>query len=352
MQRQLAAAEDEKKTLNSLLRMAIQQKLALTQRLEELEAPVQALSNGSSPRHSRTKHLTKSGRAPRSPMRNSQRSSPVLVSAVSPNMSGHTRQLSRNIHYSPVRASSSSSSSSSFSASNKPECSTSMQSLASTSLTRDATFVRSYRSSSSRSLNDANSGLGPFAIQSRQPMVYESQGKRVKVSAPLRSHTFIKARRASLPVTKPGSFCLRTVEAQTIRLARTDDSQMQKKGKVTTKENDLKPSKKTFLKKQPNNSKSQSTEVSKASTTQRNVASSSGLFTSYSSVDAEWKSSLTCSTKSSSSLGPGREFMKQTGKQVLMQQTGQHTSTQTRGSLESCDRAVSAKKYTRCNIKN
>lgn len=97
MQRQLVAAEDEKKTLNSLLRMAIQQKLALTQRLEELEAPVYPLSNGSSPRHSRTKHLTKSGRAPRSPMRNSPRSSPVLVPAVSPNM----RQLSRNIHYSP-----------------------------------------------------------------------------------------------------------------------------------------------------------------------------------------------------------------------------------------------------------
>ncbi|XP_033968197.1 protein bicaudal D homolog 1-like isoform X1 [Pseudochaenichthys georgianus] len=36
MQMQLAAAEDEKKTLNSLLRMAIQQKLALTQRLEDL----------------------------------------------------------------------------------------------------------------------------------------------------------------------------------------------------------------------------------------------------------------------------------------------------------------------------
>uniref|UniRef100_S4RR63 BICD cargo adaptor 1 n=1 Tax=Petromyzon marinus TaxID=7757 RepID=S4RR63_PETMA len=36
MQRQLAAAEDEKKTLNSLLRAAIQ-KLALTQRLEDLE---------------------------------------------------------------------------------------------------------------------------------------------------------------------------------------------------------------------------------------------------------------------------------------------------------------------------
>ncbi|XP_007667850.1 protein bicaudal D homolog 2-like [Ornithorhynchus anatinus] len=38
MQRQLAAAEDEKKTLNSLLRMAIQQKLALTHRLETLES--------------------------------------------------------------------------------------------------------------------------------------------------------------------------------------------------------------------------------------------------------------------------------------------------------------------------
>ncbi|XP_072181811.1 protein bicaudal D-like isoform X1 [Diadema setosum] len=37
MHRQLASAEEEKKTLNSLLRMAIQQKLALTQRLEDLE---------------------------------------------------------------------------------------------------------------------------------------------------------------------------------------------------------------------------------------------------------------------------------------------------------------------------
>ncbi|XP_067132644.1 protein bicaudal D isoform X1 [Centruroides vittatus] len=37
LQRQLTAAEEEKKTLNSLLRLAIQQKLALTQRLEDLE---------------------------------------------------------------------------------------------------------------------------------------------------------------------------------------------------------------------------------------------------------------------------------------------------------------------------
>lgn len=35
--RQLSAAEEEKRTLNSLLRMAIQQKLALTERLEDLE---------------------------------------------------------------------------------------------------------------------------------------------------------------------------------------------------------------------------------------------------------------------------------------------------------------------------
>uniref|UniRef100_A0A1I8J9I3 Kazrin n=1 Tax=Macrostomum lignano TaxID=282301 RepID=A0A1I8J9I3_9PLAT len=37
MQRQLQAADEERKTLNSLLRMAIQQKLTLTQRLEEME---------------------------------------------------------------------------------------------------------------------------------------------------------------------------------------------------------------------------------------------------------------------------------------------------------------------------
>lgn len=37
MQRQVSASEEEKKTLNTLLRMAIQQKLALTQRLEDLE---------------------------------------------------------------------------------------------------------------------------------------------------------------------------------------------------------------------------------------------------------------------------------------------------------------------------
>ena len=34
---QLAAAEEEKKTLNQLLRLAVQQKLVLTQRLEDIE---------------------------------------------------------------------------------------------------------------------------------------------------------------------------------------------------------------------------------------------------------------------------------------------------------------------------
>ncbi|XP_017577842.1 protein bicaudal D homolog 2 isoform X1 [Pygocentrus nattereri] len=56
MQRQLAAAEDEKKTLNSLLRMAIQQKLALTQRLEDLEFDHEQSRRGGSGR-------TKSSRA-------------------------------------------------------------------------------------------------------------------------------------------------------------------------------------------------------------------------------------------------------------------------------------------------
>jgi protein bicaudal D len=36
-QRGVQAGEEEKKTLNSLLRMAIQQKLALSQRLEDME---------------------------------------------------------------------------------------------------------------------------------------------------------------------------------------------------------------------------------------------------------------------------------------------------------------------------
>ncbi|XP_024271582.1 protein bicaudal D homolog 2 [Oncorhynchus tshawytscha] len=99
MQRQLAVAEDEKKTLNSLLRMAIQQKLALTQRLEDLEAPLSPHGLGSSPRRARAKELgTKTGRSPR---RNSPRSSPVLTNNVPSTATHHLRALTRSIHTSP-----------------------------------------------------------------------------------------------------------------------------------------------------------------------------------------------------------------------------------------------------------
>ncbi|XP_033825136.1 protein bicaudal D homolog 2 [Periophthalmus magnuspinnatus] len=111
MQRQLAAAEDEKKTLNSLLRMAIQQKLALTQRLEDLEAaPMSPHSLNSSPRRSRTKELAaKSGRAARSPraspartpMRSSPRASPVPGNSVPAMATHHLRALTRSLHASP-----------------------------------------------------------------------------------------------------------------------------------------------------------------------------------------------------------------------------------------------------------
>lgn len=202
MQRQLAAAEDEKKTLNSLLRMAIQQKLALTQRLEDLEAPLHAHSNGSSPRRSRAKQLAKTGRAPRSPMRSSPRASPVLVSSSgSQSASSHLKVLSRSLHGSPVRpVSSSSSSSSSFV--NQPLPSTSTQSLLSVCVARDATFIRSRGSSLSRSLDDTKSGLGPFATFSLQPKATETQAKSARLPGPCRDNTFIKVRRASLPASR------------------------------------------------------------------------------------------------------------------------------------------------------
>ena len=50
--RLLSAAEEEKKTLNSLLRMAIQQKLALTQKLEDLECDRERKSLRSQPMRS------------------------------------------------------------------------------------------------------------------------------------------------------------------------------------------------------------------------------------------------------------------------------------------------------------
>ncbi|XP_040298735.1 protein bicaudal D homolog 2-like [Bufo bufo] len=61
MQRQLVVAEDEKKTLNALLRMAIQQKLALTQRLEGQEAAQD--TSKSSRSKSATKSKTRSSKS-------------------------------------------------------------------------------------------------------------------------------------------------------------------------------------------------------------------------------------------------------------------------------------------------
>lgn len=61
MQRQLAAAEDEKKTLNSLLRMAIQQKLALTQRLEDLEFDHEQTRRGGSSGRSKMRSKAAAG---------------------------------------------------------------------------------------------------------------------------------------------------------------------------------------------------------------------------------------------------------------------------------------------------
>lgn len=54
LQRQLQASEDEKKTLNSLLRIAIQQKLSLTQKLEDMEVDRERRSRAA------TRHGTKS----------------------------------------------------------------------------------------------------------------------------------------------------------------------------------------------------------------------------------------------------------------------------------------------------
>jgi len=61
-QRQLlSAAEEEKKTLNSLLRMAIQQKLALTQKLEDFECDRERKNLRSQPTRS-ARHVSRLGK--------------------------------------------------------------------------------------------------------------------------------------------------------------------------------------------------------------------------------------------------------------------------------------------------
>merc|ERR1711970_1535129 len=64
LQRQLSSAEDEKKTLNQLLRMAIHQKLVLTQRLEDIEMSDLRPSNSGARRGQRkTSGYSRGGRA-------------------------------------------------------------------------------------------------------------------------------------------------------------------------------------------------------------------------------------------------------------------------------------------------
>lgn len=53
LQRQLAAAEDDRKTLNQLLRLAVQQKLGLTMKLEELEVDRSGVAKHSKARRER-----------------------------------------------------------------------------------------------------------------------------------------------------------------------------------------------------------------------------------------------------------------------------------------------------------
>lgn len=53
LQRQVQSSEEEKKTLNSLLRMAIEQKLALTQKLEDLKIDHERSDTNNTPSNSR-----------------------------------------------------------------------------------------------------------------------------------------------------------------------------------------------------------------------------------------------------------------------------------------------------------
>lgn len=210
MQRQLAAAEDEKKTLNSLLRMAIQQKLALTQRLEDLEAPASPHSLNSSPRRSRAKELaTKSGRTPRSPrnsparppMRSSPRASPVLGSSVPAMATHHLRSLTRSLHTSPVRTPLSHCPDSSAQTSSRPR--------RGKGLARDATFIRSH-SVSDVSSTELSSGYSPSrkgsssSVGSEQMVKTQMRTSRKdqsgrRASVPTRQDTFITSRVAPVP---------------------------------------------------------------------------------------------------------------------------------------------------------
>lgn len=69
LQRQLTAAEEEKKTLNQLLRLAVQQKLGLTQRLEDIEMDREIKNARRTANASSMRGTTSKGRFPQSPRR-------------------------------------------------------------------------------------------------------------------------------------------------------------------------------------------------------------------------------------------------------------------------------------------
>lgn len=216
MQRQLAAAEDEKKTLNSLLRMAIQQKLALTQRLEDLEAPMSPHSLNSSPRRSRAKELAaKSGRAPRSPrssparppQRSSPRASPVLGSSVPAMATHHLRSLTRSLHTSPVRTS--------LSHCPGDPVQTSRRSNRGKGLPRDATFIRSHSVSD---VFNADSSPGYFSTRNSSTSSVNSELTVKTDSQASTSSKSASGRRASVPARQDTFITTRVVPASSTRL--------------------------------------------------------------------------------------------------------------------------------------
>ncbi|KAF3860928.1 hypothetical protein F7725_001183, partial [Dissostichus mawsoni] len=298
MQRQLAAAEDEKKTLNSLLRMAIQQKLALTQRLEDLETPL-------SPRRSRAKELaTKSGRAARSPrssparppLRSSPRASPVLGGSVSGLATHHLRGLTRSLHTSPVSTALSlcpdTSSPVSTALSLCPDTSSPVspalslcpRSRRGKALPRDATFIRSH------SVSDvSNTELSSDYSQSRKSSISSVQSELTltqvsnsrkghsgrRSSVPVRQDTFITTRVVAASSTRrKTSMYSSTVDPLTSSKAlRVNPNTSNARGESKQKP-DLKPNSDTSVRRKPSGYRSNSVQAAAANTFQSDTVRS------------------------------------------------------------------------------
>ena len=98
LQRQVHAAEEEKKTLNSLLRMAIEQKLALTQKLEDLEMDNERVHT-SVPTPKRTNHFNNHPPAlPPPSILASPLSSALPLGALTPTSSNNNTPTGGNQH--------------------------------------------------------------------------------------------------------------------------------------------------------------------------------------------------------------------------------------------------------------